>query len=81
LHAILSPLDLIHAYCQALNPNSLLDLAFSEPVTASDNLPDAQYLPALEKQKQLEALLLAQQARRLFFDFVRIFHWGFCSNN
>jgi hypothetical protein len=45
-----------------MNPDSLLDLAFGGTSTVSnDHLPDAQYLPALEKQRELEALLKQQQ--------------------
>jgi hypothetical protein len=51
-----------------MNPNSLLDLAFGDDGNAVDNnhLPEAQYLPALEKQKELEALLRQQQVGRLY---------------
>jgi hypothetical protein len=53
----------IYYLVQAMNPNSLLDLAFGDDANAVDNshLPEAQYLPALEKQKELEALLRQQQ--------------------
>lgn len=49
-------------FLKAMNPDSLLDLAFGE---AADNshLPPAEYLPALEKQRELEALLRQQQVR------------------
>ena len=52
---------IIAEYIQALNPNSLLDFAFGGESAVNDHLPDAQYLPAIEKQKQLEALLYDQQ--------------------
>jgi hypothetical protein len=41
-------------------PN-LLDLAFDNPTVTSNNLPEAQYLPGLEKQAALEKQLAAQQ--------------------
>lgn len=52
---------------KALNPNSLLDFAFGGEAATNDHLPDAQYLPAIEKQKQLEALLYEQQVRVFTF--------------
>lgn len=44
---------------------SLLDLAFDDAGTIMANLPPADYLPALERQRELEAQLLAQQARNI----------------
>jgi hypothetical protein len=47
---------------EALNPNSLLDLAFDSPtVGSSSNLPPVEYLPALEEQRELRRLLAEQQ--------------------
>lgn len=44
-----------------MNPDSLLDLAFGGEATSNDQLPAADYLPALAKQRELEALLAQQQ--------------------
>lgn len=44
-----------------MNPDSLLDLAFGGDAVSNDHLPAADYLPALVKQKELEALLAQQQ--------------------
>lgn len=42
---------------------SLLDLVFDSPAVASsgDNLPQAEYIPALQKQQELEKQLREQQ--------------------
>ena len=54
----------ISLFPQAQAP-SLLDLAFDDAGTNMANLPPADYLPALERQRELEAQLLAQQVRHL----------------
>lgn len=47
---------------EAMNPNSLLDLAFDSPSpSSSTTLPPVEYLPALEEQKELRRLLAEQQ--------------------
>lgn len=46
-----------------MNPDSLLDLAFGDSSVSNDHLPAPDYLPALEKQRELEALLAQQQVR------------------
>jgi hypothetical protein len=47
---------------EAMNPNSLLDLAFDSPSPASSSsLPPVEYLPAIEEQKELRRLLAEQQ--------------------
>jgi hypothetical protein len=47
---------------EAMNPNSLLDLAFDSPApSSSTSLPPVEYLPALEEQKELRRLLAEQQ--------------------
>lgn len=68
-----------------MNPNSLLDLAFGDDGGSADNshLPEAQYLPALEKQKELEALLRQQQVGLCgdidIEGFIGAFRISFCS--
>lgn len=44
---------------------SLLDIAFDDVANSASALPPADYLPALERQKELEAQLLKQQVRLL----------------
>ena len=44
-----------------MNPDSLLDLAFGDSSVSNDHLPAPDYLPALAKQRELEALLAQQQ--------------------
>lgn len=49
---------------EAMNPNSLLDLAFDTPATTSStSLPPVEYLPAIEEQNELKRLLAEQQVR------------------
>jgi hypothetical protein len=43
-----------------MNPDSLLDLVFDAPAVETQ-MPSMDYLPAIQKQKELEALLAAQQ--------------------
>lgn len=47
-------------WLQAQAP-SLLDIAFDDVANGASALPPADYLPALERQKELEAQLLKQQ--------------------
>ena len=50
----------------ALIGSSLLDLAFDEPSSSSSSsLPDAQYLPAIQRQQQLEQQLAERDAQLL----------------
>lgn len=45
-----------------MNPDSLLDLVFDAPAVETQ-MPSMDYLPALQRQKELEAQLAAQQVR------------------
>lgn len=58
---IFDPCSLSQSY-QAQAP-SLLDLVFDDTGSNMANLPPADYLPALERQRELEAQLLAQQVK------------------
>lgn len=56
-----------------MNPDSLLDLAFGDSCVSNDHLPAPDYLPALAKQRELEALLAQQQVP---FNSARLSAWS-----
>lgn len=51
----------LHLCDQQAQAPSLLDMAFDNVGMGVNNLPPADYLPALEKQRELEAQVLKQQ--------------------
>ena len=52
-----------------MNKESLLDLVFDNDSSYVPNLPEPEYLPALEKQRELERLLAQQQVSRRLLIF------------
>lgn len=50
---------------------SLLDLVFDSPAVTAD-LPQAEYIPALQKQQELEKQLKEQQVL-IFFQLLRFY--------
>lgn len=61
----IAQLNIFMTIFQAMNPDSLLDLVFSGDPASNDHLPPVDFLPALAKQRELEALLAQQQVNGL----------------